>query len=414
MYKEQVAVAADAARAERHSTASSCPNLFDWARQAVAKQLEHWSSTGISEEMHKVTRRYKIRSFPPSEIRVQDGNVTGGKSWAEYMRRAIQNWPFPKEDLKNFKVWAEFGDWPYLLNGDPEADMSAPTFVNSNNNMFRSIMMPVESRPQYLNKYVKIRQDTLDLAKKYPFKNRMDKAVWRGALGCSVGCGPRGAAYYPNNHLDKCYDDMRHWDPNKIGMPYGCAESTESKTDAWTNHPRFRLSSYNAICGQECNLDAAMGRLKSDHRGFVSKAIGSDTTPWEAAKFMSDTDTAKNRYVFLVSNNGYSDRSWRMFGLGNVVLKHENGWDEWYFSLLKPWVHYVPLRVDLDDTCSALSWLRENPEEAELIAAKGFSIIDECMDLRMVDIYVAEVIRQLGALWELGHRSAETNSPESR
>ena len=39
-----------------------------------------------------------------------------------------------------------------------------------------------------------------------------------------------------------------------------------------------------------------------------------------AGGYMDDEATSGYRYVFHVGNNGYADRSWRMFALGCVVL----------------------------------------------------------------------------------------------
>merc|ERR1712187_306069 len=108
---------------------------------------------------------------------------------------------------------------------------------------------------------------------------------------------------------------------------------------------------------------------------------------------------------FHVGNNGYADRSWRMFALGSTVLLVDNGWKEWYFSLMKPYVHYIPIKHDSSDACEKLSWARANPDKARSIAAQGKAFIEKCFTYELVDLYCAEMMRQLGALWERGHSS---------
>lgn len=37
-------------------------------------------------------------------------------------------------------------------------------------------------------------------------------------------------------------------------------------------------------------------------------------------------------------------------------------WYEWYYDILKPWVHYVPVKRDLSDLVEKIEWLKENDD----------------------------------------------------
>lgn len=102
-------------------------------------------------------------------------------------------------------------------------------------------------------------------------------------------------------------------------------------------------------------------------------------------------------------NNGYADRLWRMFALGSVVLWVDTGWEEFYYSLLQPQRHYIPVKQDLSNLCEQLEWVRSHPAEAKLIALHGREFIEKCLSINLVNLYVAEVARQIGYFWELGH-----------
>ncbi|CAE8592386.1 unnamed protein product [Polarella glacialis] len=118
---------------------------------------------------------------------------------------------------------------------------------------------------------------------------------------------------------------------------------------------------------------------------------------------MGDSETAEYQYIVHVGNNGYADRLWRMFALGSVVLLVDTGWEEFYYSLLQPHRHYVPVRQDSSNLCGQLEWVRSHSAEAELIASRGREFIQKCLSIDFVNLYVAEVARQIGYLWELGH-----------
>merc|ERR1712083_935681 len=125
-------------------------------------------------------------------------------------------------------------------------------------------------------------------------------------------------------------------------------------TGLWMNHYRVQLVRYSVACGEQCGIDA------------------------------------KFQYVFHVGNNGYADRSWRMFALGSTILLVENGWKEWYFSLLEPYVHYIPIKHDASDACEKLAWARANPAKAKAIADRGRAFVEQCMTLDLVNLYCAE------------------------
>merc|ERR1719416_253412 len=150
-------------------------------------------------------------------------------------------------------------------------------------------------------------------------------------------------------------------------------------------HYRVQLARQTIVCGATCGFDAKFAGIGTEHR-----------------------------YVFHVGNNGYADRSWRMFALGCVVLMVENGWQEWYFSLLKPWVHFIPIKEDSSDVCEKLQWARAHPAEAEAIAARGRAFIETCFDVNLVNLYVAELMRQLGELWALGQERLSSLQKSAR
>jgi len=357
--------------------------------------------------MLRVTSNYEPRIGGSCHIEVKNGKVRGDVDWAKYMRRAAEAWPFDKAELKDFVVVSENADWPFLAKSDPKADpsLAGPALTNSNNGNFWNIMMPVQSRPQFNDKFKDNRIKALALGKKVPWKERKDTAVWRGNLGCSLGCGWRGKAYFPDNHLDDCRDDSPHWDPNKVGIVYGCGDDRHEKVGAWMRHWRWALATYSATCGKECGIDAKFPDIGGEHRPFVVNYTGSDISRWVGG-YMDDEKSAQHKYIFHVGNNGYADRSWRMFALGSVILLIDTGWEEWYWSMLQPFVHYVPIKADISDACEKLQWLRENPEEAEAIANRGRDFIEGCLNLDMVNIYCAEVMRQMGELWERGHKGS--------
>ena len=53
---------------------------------------------------------------------------------------------------------------------------------------------------------------------------------------------------------------------------------------------------------------------------------------------------------------------WLLAG-GSAVLKQESKYYEHFYSQLKPWVHYVPVKPDLSDILEKVKWLVDNDDK---------------------------------------------------
>jgi hypothetical protein len=59
--------------------------------------------------------------------------------------------------------------------------------------------------------------------------------------------------------------------------------------------------------------------------------------------------------------------------LGCCVIKiaSAEGYRQWYYDKLEPWVHYVPACADLSDLIERIEWCRSHENECRDIARAG-------------------------------------------
>jgi hypothetical protein len=90
-------------------------------------------------------------------------------------------------------------------------------------------------------------------------------------------------------------------------------------------------------------------------------------------------ETDFNQYRYQIDIDGNSN-SWAGLFIklltGSPVLKISSpmGFRQWYYDLLKPWVHFVPVAADMSDLIEKTEWLRDNPGRAEDIGNRGRSL----------------------------------------
>jgi hypothetical protein len=78
------------------------------------------------------------------------------------------------------------------------------------------------------------------------------------------------------------------------------------------------------------------------------------------------------KYQILIDGNSasYSCSGWRFFS-NSVVFKPESQWVQWYFPELKPMIHYVPVKDNLDDLVDKVIWAQNHDREAQEIASQA-------------------------------------------
>ncbi|KAF8650711.1 hypothetical protein AX16_005084 [Volvariella volvacea WC 439] len=83
------------------------------------------------------------------------------------------------------------------------------------------------------------------------------------------------------------------------------------------------------------------------------------------------------KYILDVDGNGWSSRFKRLITTNSLIFK-STIYPEWYLDRIMPWVHYVPVKLDLTDLYDSLAFFRGDPsgrgaheDMAEKIAKAG-------------------------------------------
>ncbi|KAL6065903.1 Protein O-glucosyltransferase 1 [Balamuthia mandrillaris] len=101
---------------------------------------------------------------------------------------------------------------------------------------------------------------------------------------------------------------------------------------------------------------------------------------------------ADHKYLVNVGNIGYGERFWEMLLSGSTVLWMQEGWNEWWYLYLQPYVHYVPVLSNASDLCDKVQWLKAHPEEAERIANNGQRLVEQLLTWENVLSYTAQTM----------------------
>lgn len=232
-----------------------------------------------------------------------------------------------------------------------------PVFTRVATKWTSSLALPAEWQlnPTQCNKIIKVGMISLE---KFSWEEREPVLIWRGSHsnlwvpGCSMALAAKDESM-----LKKCTE-----------MPAGEVRESIWNFTTWLQLPRGRLvslSRYFPFIDAKFVHNSDMVPMAPDLEQFLHDE-------GLFAEKMEPLFQARYKYQISIEGNSAPDRlSWQLF-LGSVVLIPDSPWQVTsVLTLLKPFVHYVPVLYDLSNLVERLEWLREHDDEARQIAHNG-------------------------------------------
>lgn len=85
----------------------------------------------------------------------------------------------------------------------------------------------------------------------------------------------------------------------------------------------------------------------------------------------------------------YPGYLWRLLS-NSVALKQETKDSQWFYDVLKPYVHYIPIKENLEDLVEKIAWAKEHDEECREIAENSTNFV--LQNLMIEDHYVYQML----------------------
>ena len=83
-----------------------------------------------------------------------------------------------------------------------------------------------------------------------------------------------------------------------------------------------------------------------------------------------DLDNFKYKFVMSVDGNTLLGRLPKFFSSGSLIFRGEI-FSHWFDERIKPWEHFIPVKLDYSDLEGKIEWALKHDEEAAAIAAAG-------------------------------------------
>ena len=151
----------------------------------------------------------------------------------------------------------------------------------------------------------------------------------------------------------------------------GVIHTAESEIEASRTNslPRINIK-FTSIAGGGKRISAT---TEGVYKGF--KRVGFPV----AGEFMTLEELAK--YKYHIDLGGGGGTTWtgtvQKLSMPGLLFHHVTPTKDYFHDLIKPWVHYVPVRADLEDLLEKLEWAESHSEEAKQISENATKFVRE-------------------------------------
>ncbi|KAK6175502.1 hypothetical protein SNE40_013955 [Patella caerulea] len=109
-------------------------------------------------------------------------------------------------------------------------------------------------------------------------------------------------------------------------------------------------------------------------------------------------DHCKYKYLFNFRGVAASFRFKHLFLCDSLVFHVGDEWLEFFYPIMKPWVHYIPVKQDLSDVEDLLHFAKENDEVAKKIATRGRQFIWDHLKMEDISCYWKKLLKSYAKL----------------
>ncbi len=301
-------------------------NPPSWAIEQVREDLSCFLESGVTQEMLDATMQLnenQVRGFLFARFQVVNNEVLvlGNIPDSEKVRLiAVTN------ALRALATVVQLPNLDFIVTLHDSLDIDdlpSPIFAFAKHcNSKKIILIPdfeaLSDRTSMLLE-VKLGEE------KYPWKQKLPLAVWRGST--------TGGVYNRDNFLA---------------------------------FPRSRAVTLSLEYPSLINARFTQLVQCADTKKVMKKFHDYFDEPYSMLKHM------KYKYQILIDGNScaYSGAYWRLFS-NCVVLKQSSPNIQWYYKGLVPNVHYIPVQQDLSDLIHKIKWAKKHDREARIISQQA-------------------------------------------
>lgn len=207
--------------------------------------------------------------------------------------------------------------------------------------------------------------------------------------------------FFCKSHLKDINNFEKEW-KNKIPTAVFRGSSTGYGVTINDNQ-RLKVSHLSTVTPLDedgvAYLDAGITKWNTRPRKFMNspylQTINTKDFLFDLSPELTPLEQSKYKYIINISGHVSAFRLSYELSMNSVILLVESEWKMWYSSLLKPYVHYIPVKSDLSDLIDIVKWCRDNDEECICIAKNAKEFYNKYLDKEGIFDFIQKTLVEL-------------------
>ncbi len=202
------------------------------------------------------------------------------------------------------------------------------------------------------------------------------------------------------------YEDWIHDTDSKVNLQWKDKKSiavfrgatTGVGTDI-TDNQRLHLCYIATLDDNYKYIDAGITKWKLRPRVKNNKLCTIDVNklPFGLRDKLSLYEQSLYKYIINVDGNVSAFRLSSELSTKSVILMVQSkyNWKIWFSDMLKPYVHYIPIKADLSDLLSVINWCKDNDKKCEEIAVNAYEFYNKYLSRSAILDYLQKILIEL-------------------
>ncbi len=218
--------------------------------------------------------------------------------------------------------------------------------------------------------------------------------------------------YFPNNSKFNCDNKQIHvkkieWS-NKVstaqfrGSATGCGITPETNqrlhiasiSKKWQSDNRYNEK--NQVDGIPFLNAGIVGYNNRDKKdiGKPIDFINIKKLNIHKSNYLTRDEQQKFKYVVYIDGHVAAERLIFEMNSGSVILKVESlyNWMQWFHVLLKPYIHYIPVKADLSDLAEKIQWCKTNDDKCYQITKNAANLFTQINNKHFILDYMTTML----------------------
>jgi len=154
-------------------------------------------------------------------------------------------------------------------------------------------------------------------------------------------------------------------------------------------HPKYGIdNSYDGVLYLDARITKFSSKVKKHYSDEYIHFVNPKKLKLKPASKMSINMISNYKYILSIEGNIAAFRLSLELAYNSVILLVKSDFYIWYQPLLKPWIHYVPIKKDLSDLVDKIDWCKKNDNKCKIIASNALEFYKKYINKNSINDYL--------------------------